>query len=169
MNRSRPSIKYVHKLCCVHKIIWPLMDAFNAALVAHDDSTTPLASIPRGIVHPPTDPAAIVRHYTLSPEDLALIRQRRRAANRLGFAVHLAYLRFPHPFDKTGSGAGDELDQTWPAPRGVGCAEGDRSGAAANALQPGLASLARRIFGHVADGTNQQCFERSCPCTPNRL
>lgn len=44
---------------------------------------------------PPTDPAAIVRHYTLSPEDLALIRQRRRAANRLGFAVHLAYLRFP--------------------------------------------------------------------------
>ncbi len=44
---------------------------------------------------PPTDPAAIVRHYTLSLEDLALIRQRRRAANRLGFAVHLAYLRFP--------------------------------------------------------------------------
>ena len=44
---------------------------------------------------PPTDPAAIVRHYTFSPEDMALIRQRRRAANRLGFAVHLAYLRFP--------------------------------------------------------------------------
>ena len=44
---------------------------------------------------PPTDPAAIVRHYTFSPEDLALIRKRRRAANRLGFAVNLAYLRFP--------------------------------------------------------------------------
>src|SRR5271157_4847863 len=44
---------------------------------------------------PPTDPAAIVRHYTFSPEDLALIRQRRRAANRLGFAVNLAYLQFP--------------------------------------------------------------------------
>ena len=44
---------------------------------------------------PPTDPAAIVRHYTFSPEDMALIRQRRRAANRLGFAVHLAYLRLP--------------------------------------------------------------------------
>ena len=44
---------------------------------------------------PPIDPAAIVRHYTFSPEDLALIRQRRRDANRLGFAVHLAYLRFP--------------------------------------------------------------------------
>jgi hypothetical protein len=44
---------------------------------------------------PPTDPAAIVRHYTLSPDDLALIRQRRRDGNRLGFAVHLAYSKFP--------------------------------------------------------------------------
>ena len=44
---------------------------------------------------PPTEPTAIVRHYTYSAEDLALIRQRRRATNRLGFAVHLAYLRFP--------------------------------------------------------------------------
>ena len=42
---------------------------------------------------PPTDPAAIVRHYTFSPEDLALIRQRRRAANRIGFAIQLAYFR----------------------------------------------------------------------------
>ncbi len=44
---------------------------------------------------PPTDSAAIVRHYTFSSEDLALIRQRRRAANRIGFAVNLAFLRFP--------------------------------------------------------------------------
>ncbi len=44
---------------------------------------------------PPTDPAAIVRHYTFSSQDLALIRQRRRAPNRLGFAAHLALLKFP--------------------------------------------------------------------------
>jgi Domain of unknown function (DUF4158) len=44
---------------------------------------------------PPNDPPAIIRHYTLSPDDLALIRRRRRDANRLGFAVHLAYQRFP--------------------------------------------------------------------------
>jgi TnpA family transposase len=44
---------------------------------------------------PPNDPAAIIRHYTLSPDDLALIRRRRRDANRLGFALHLAFLRFP--------------------------------------------------------------------------
>ena len=47
------------------------------------------------LVDPPTDVRAIVRHYTFSIEDIALIRQRRRNANRLGFAVHLAYLRFP--------------------------------------------------------------------------
>jgi TnpA family transposase len=44
---------------------------------------------------PPREVRAIVRHYTFSREDLTLIRQRRREANRLGFAVHLAYLRFP--------------------------------------------------------------------------
>jgi hypothetical protein len=44
---------------------------------------------------PPTDPTSIVRHYTFSPQDIVLIRQRRRAANRLGFAVHLAYIRHP--------------------------------------------------------------------------
>ena len=47
------------------------------------------------LFNPPIDPAAIVRHYTLSPDDLTLIRQRRRDANRLGFSVHLAYLKFP--------------------------------------------------------------------------
>ena len=44
---------------------------------------------------PPREPATIIRHYTFSPDDMALIRQRRRAANRLGFAVQLAYFRYP--------------------------------------------------------------------------
>ncbi len=44
---------------------------------------------------PPSDVTSIVRHYTFSMEDLALIRQRLRDANRLGFAAHLAYLRYP--------------------------------------------------------------------------
>lgn len=47
------------------------------------------------LFNPPGDPAAIIRHYTFSPDDLALIRRQRRDANRLGFAVHLAYQRFP--------------------------------------------------------------------------
>ncbi len=37
----------------------------------------------------------LARYYTLSDDDLVLIKQRRRPQNRLGFAVQLAYLRFP--------------------------------------------------------------------------
>jgi len=37
----------------------------------------------------------LARYYTFSEEDLALIAQRRRPQNRLGFSVQLAYLRFP--------------------------------------------------------------------------
>ena len=37
----------------------------------------------------------LIRRYTLSESDLFIIRQRRGAANRLGFAVQLCYLRFP--------------------------------------------------------------------------
>jgi hypothetical protein len=35
------------------------------------------------------------RFYTLSARDLEIIGRHRRAANRLGFAVHLGLLRFP--------------------------------------------------------------------------
>jgi TnpA family transposase len=37
----------------------------------------------------------LIRRYTLSDSDLAIIRQRRGAANRLGFAVQLCYMRYP--------------------------------------------------------------------------
>jgi TnpA family transposase len=37
----------------------------------------------------------MVRHYTLSSEDLALINRRRGDPNRLGFALMLCYLHFP--------------------------------------------------------------------------
>ena len=37
----------------------------------------------------------LIRHYTLSETDLLIIGQHRGAANRLGFAVQLCYLRFP--------------------------------------------------------------------------
>ena len=37
----------------------------------------------------------LARYYTLSDDDQSLIKQRRRNHNRLGFAVQLAYLRFP--------------------------------------------------------------------------
>ncbi len=37
----------------------------------------------------------LIRRYTLSESALAIIRQRRGAANKLGFAVQFCYLRFP--------------------------------------------------------------------------
>ena len=43
----------------------------------------------------PTTEPDLIRHYTLSPADLAVIARRRRPHNRLGFAVQLCYLRFP--------------------------------------------------------------------------
>ena len=43
----------------------------------------------------PTDRAEMARHYVLDEADLALVRARRRAANRFGFAVQLCLLRHP--------------------------------------------------------------------------
>lgn len=37
----------------------------------------------------------LIQHYTLNEADMALVRQRRGEANRLGFAVQLCLLRFP--------------------------------------------------------------------------
>jgi len=44
---------------------------------------------------PLADPAEMVRRYRLDPDDLALIRTKRRPINRLGFAVQLCLLRYP--------------------------------------------------------------------------
>src|SRR5271167_1634848 len=43
----------------------------------------------------PTDTAEMTRHYVLDTDDLALVGARRRAGNRLGFAVQLCALRHP--------------------------------------------------------------------------
>jgi TnpA family transposase len=43
----------------------------------------------------PTDEADLIQHYSLSPQDLAVIMKRRRPHNQLGFALQLCALRFP--------------------------------------------------------------------------
>jgi len=43
----------------------------------------------------PTDPAEMAKHYVLSTDDRALIRSKRRAVNRLGFAAQLCLFRYP--------------------------------------------------------------------------
>ena len=46
------------------------------------------------LAFPATDDE-LIRYYTFSEPDLAVIRQRRGDHNRLGFAVQLCYLRYP--------------------------------------------------------------------------
>jgi TnpA family transposase len=43
----------------------------------------------------PVDPAEMARHYVLGTQDQALVRAKRRASNRLGFAIQLCVLRYP--------------------------------------------------------------------------
>ena len=56
----------------------------------------------------PGDEVLLVRHWTLSEEDLAVIVRRRRPHNRLGFAIQLCALRYPgrllHPGELIASG-----------------------------------------------------------------
>jgi TnpA family transposase len=54
----------------------------------------------------PTSGVELVRRFELSERDLAVISGHRGRANRLGFAVQLAYMRFPG----VNLGAGDEPD-----------------------------------------------------------
>ena len=59
-----------------------------------------------GLLAIPTAGDELIRLYTFSDTDLALIRQRRGAQNRLGFAVLLCYMRYPGillPVDATPS------------------------------------------------------------------
>ena len=48
-----------------------------------------------GLLAFPTDEVDWIRHYTLSEQDLSMVRQRRGDQNRLGFAIQLCYLRYP--------------------------------------------------------------------------
>jgi hypothetical protein len=43
----------------------------------------------------PKDKASILHHYTLSDHDIEIIRTRRHARNRLGFALQLCAFRYP--------------------------------------------------------------------------
>ncbi len=43
----------------------------------------------------PVERAEMARHYVLAPDDLVLVGAKRRAPNRLGFAIQLCLLRYP--------------------------------------------------------------------------
>ena len=52
----------------------------------------------------PTDEAALLRHYTLSDDDIEQIRVRRGGHNRLGFALQLCAFRYPGRLLAVGEG-----------------------------------------------------------------
>ena len=52
----------------------------------------------------PTDEAALLRHYTLSDDDIENIRVRRGGHNRLGFALQLGAFRYPGRILAVGEG-----------------------------------------------------------------
>ena len=52
----------------------------------------------------PTDEAALLRHYTLSDDDIENIRVRRGGHNRLGFALQLCAFRYPGRILAVGEG-----------------------------------------------------------------
>ncbi len=49
----------------------------------------------RTLLSLPTNEETLLKYYTLADEDLEHIRQRRRPANQLGFALQLCALRYP--------------------------------------------------------------------------
>lgn len=46
----------------------------------------------------PQNEEDLIRYYTFSENDFSFIKQHRGDANRLGFAIHLCYLRYPGQF-----------------------------------------------------------------------
>ena len=57
----------------------------------------------------PTDEPSLLQHYTLSDEDIALIRTRRRPENQIGFALQLCAFRYPGRLLKPGEVIPDEM------------------------------------------------------------
>ena len=52
-------------------------------------------NFPLALLDLPTDEAALLRHYTLSDDDIEQIRVRRGGHNRMGFVLQLCAFRYP--------------------------------------------------------------------------
>ena len=57
----------------------------------------------------PIDEPSLLQHYTLSDEDIELIRTRRRPENQIGFALQLCAFRYPGRLLKPGEVIPDEM------------------------------------------------------------
>lgn len=92
----------------------------------------------------------IARYYTFTEKERELINRRRRAANRLGFAVQLALLRFP----------GRTLMEVKEVPRPVLAAIAEQVGVPASAFAS-YGDRENTLYEHL-DELRRECGFRSC-------
>ena len=122
MSRSRNCLRTIHM-----RRSWPRFrggrgtDAPSAGRspcgqrrVCRDERITERWNMPRrsiwnarkraALLDLPTDEADLLRHYTLSDDDIEHIRVRRKGHNRLGFALQLCAFRYPGRIPAVGDG-----------------------------------------------------------------
>jgi TnpA family transposase len=56
-----------------------------------------------------TDQASLLKHYTLSDDDIRHLRTRRHPENKIGFALQLCAFRYPGRLSKPGEVIPDEV------------------------------------------------------------
>ena len=77
-----------NRLCRKYTFCTPLIKTMPRRLSLSASEQTSLFALPESTED-------LIRYYSFNESDLALIRQRRGSANRLGFAVQLCLLRYP--------------------------------------------------------------------------
>ena len=95
----------------------------------------------------PADEAQLLKHYTLSDEDLDHIGQRRRPRNRLGFALQLCALRYPGRALLPGEVIPVEIADFLAAQLGLKDADLDAYAAREDTRHEHMASL-RQLYGY---------------------
>ena len=95
----------------------------------------------------PTDEAALLRHYTLSDDDIEQIRLRRGGHNRLGFALQLCAFRYPGRILAAGEAIPLNVLRFIAAQLGMGAQDLDGYAIREETRWEHLAEL-RRIYGY---------------------
>ena len=95
----------------------------------------------------PTDEAALLRHYTLSDDDIEHIRVRRGGHNRLGFALQLCAFRYPGRILAVGEGIPLDVLRFIAAQLGMRTEDLDGYAVREETRREHLAEL-RRIYGY---------------------
>jgi len=81
---------------CIARVAWRGFSKTTVCKRSADARRSILSAAERdNLLALPEGKDELIRRYTLAESDLSIISRHRGAANRLGFAVQLCYLRFP--------------------------------------------------------------------------